>query len=148
MALLFAEGTWEATSLAVVVVMVIAGYVVTYFLSQRALKQAIAELRREFDQRLIAAQAKAVPAPAAVVAPPVTASAIAQPVAAKPVEAPREEVTPETLLILAAAVTAFLGKKVRSRSAKMLYAHESFNAWSQQGRVVVQASHNLAQRGY
>ena len=148
MALLFAEGTWEATSLAVVVVMVIAGYVVTYFLSQRALKQAIAELRREFDQRLIAAQAKAVPAPAAVVAPPVTASAIAQPVAAKPVEAPREEVTPETLLILAAAVTAFLGKKVRIRSAKMLYAHESFNAWSQQGRVVVQASHNLAQRGY
>jgi len=50
-------------------------------------------------------------------------------------------------LILAAAVTAFLGKKVRIRSAKMLYAHESFNAWSQQGRVVVQASHNLAQ-GY
>ena len=148
MALLFAEGTWEATSLAVVVGAVIAGYVVTYFLSQRALKQAIAELRREFDQRLIAAAAKPMATPVAAVAPPVAPPVVAQPVAAKLVKAPREEVTPETLLILAAAVTAFLGKKVRIRSAKMLYAHESFNAWSQQGRVVVQASHNLAQRGY
>src|SRR3954464_8540497 len=109
MALLFAEGTLDATSLAVIVGVAIVGYGVTYFLSQRALKQTIAELRREFEQRLASAVAKPVAAPVAVVAPPVAPAVVAQPVAAvKPVEAAREEVTPETLLILAAAVTAFL----------------------------------------
>ncbi|MGA2889426.1 MAG: hypothetical protein ABSE51_15365 [Terracidiphilus sp.] len=58
------------------------------------------------------------------------------------------EVTPEILVVLVAAVTAFLGKKVRIRSAKMLQPpHEVANPWSQQGRVFVQASHNLRLRG-
>ena len=47
----------------------------------------------------------------------------------------------------AAAVTAFLGKKVRIRSAKTLQSpYEIVNPWSQQGRVFVQASHNLRSR--
>jgi hypothetical protein len=49
-------------------------------------------------------------------------------------------------LVIAAAVTAYMGKKVRIRSAKIVYSQESFNPWSQQGRVFVQASHNLTQR--
>ena len=49
---------------------------------------------------------------------------------------------------IAAAVTAYLGKKVRIRSAKMLQSpYEIVNPWSQQGRVFVQASHNLRPRG-
>ena len=57
------------------------------------------------------------------------------------------EVTPEMLAVIAAAVTAFLGKKVRIRSAKMLQSpYEVVNPWSQQGRVFVQASHNLRSR--
>ena len=57
------------------------------------------------------------------------------------------QVTAETLAILAAAVTAYLGKKVRIRSAKMLQSpYEVVNPWSQQGRVFVQASHNLRPR--
>lgn len=60
----------------------------------------------------------------------------------------REEITPEILVMIAAAVTAFLGKKVRIRSAKMLQSpYEVVNPWSQQGRVFVQASHNLRSRG-
>jgi methylmalonyl-CoA carboxyltransferase large subunit len=59
-----------------------------------------------------------------------------------------EEVTPEMLVVMAAAVTAFLGKRVRIRSAKMLQSpYEIVNPWSQQGRVFVQASHNLRSRG-
>ena len=59
-----------------------------------------------------------------------------------------EEVTPEMLVVMAAAVTAFLGKKVRLRSAKMLQSpYEIVNPWSQQGRVFVQASHNLRSPG-
>jgi methylmalonyl-CoA carboxyltransferase large subunit len=59
----------------------------------------------------------------------------------------RAEVTPEVLVMIAAAVTAFLGKKVRIRSAKVLQSpYEVVNPWSQQGRVSVQASHNFRSR--
>jgi hypothetical protein len=44
------------------------------------------------------------------------------------------------LAIIAVAVTAFLGKKVRIRSAHLL---PSGNTWGQAGRAIVQASHNL-----
>ncbi|MEI8394495.1 MAG: hypothetical protein WCF85_07155 [Rhodospirillaceae bacterium] len=56
-----------------------------------------------------------------------------------------EEVGPETLVILAAAVTAFLGKKVRIRSARqILTPHEGASPWAQHGRVFVQAaSHDM-----
>ena len=53
-------------------------------------------------------------------------------------------VSPDVLVIIAAAVSAFLGKKIRIRSAKMLQSpYEVVNPWSQQGRVSVQASHSL-----
>jgi hypothetical protein len=59
----------------------------------------------------------------------------------------KEEVTPEVLLVIAAAATAFMGKPVQVRSAKMLQSpYEVVNPWSQQGRVFVQASHNLFSR--
>lgn len=68
------------------------------------------------------------------VAPPVTTTGMEQ------------EVSPDTLLVIAAAVTAFLGKRVRVRSARLLHNPEVYSAWAQQGRVFVQASHNVAQR--
>ena len=58
------------------------------------------------------------------------------------------EVTPEILVVIAAAATKFLGKNVRIRSANILQTpYEIINPWSQQGRVFVQASHNLRSRG-
>lgn len=79
---------------------------------------------------------KAVPV-AAPVASPVTAPAIKE----------EEEITPELLVLMASAVTVFLGKTVRIRSAKRLQSpYEIVNPWSQQGRVFVQASHNLRSR--
>ena len=58
------------------------------------------------------------------------------------------EVTAEIMAVIAAAATAFLGKKVRILSAKLLQSPQEFvNAWSQQGRMFVQASHNLRSRG-
>jgi methylmalonyl-CoA carboxyltransferase large subunit len=58
------------------------------------------------------------------------------------------EVTPEMLVVITAAVTAFLGKKVRIRSAKMLQSScEVVNPWSQQGRMLVHASHHPRIRG-
>jgi hypothetical protein len=50
--------------------------------------------------------------------------------------------------MIAAAVTAFLGKKVRIRSAKMLQSpYEVVNPWSQQGRMLIHASHHPLIRG-
>jgi hypothetical protein len=57
------------------------------------------------------------------------------------------EVTPHTLSVIAAAVTEFLGKKVRIRSARMLQTHDEVDRWARHGRLVAQTSHNLTQRG-
>ncbi len=57
------------------------------------------------------------------------------------------EPKPETLAIIAAAATAFLGKAARIRSARLAPATvENVSPWSQQGRVIVQTSHNLRTR--
>jgi hypothetical protein len=58
-----------------------------------------------------------------------------------------QDVTPETLSMIAAAVTAFLGKKVRIRSAKLLHPSDEVARWARQGRVLVQSSHNLNRLG-
>jgi hypothetical protein len=56
------------------------------------------------------------------------------------VAAAEEEVPAETLALIAVAVTAYLGKKVKIRSARSL---QTVNPWAQAGRAIVQASHNL-----
>jgi hypothetical protein len=127
------------------------GYVAVYLLLQQSLERTVANLRGEWAEEISSLMITArlprneaiAPAPVATPQPAAIAAPSPAPVAVPP---RKEEITPETLLVIAAAVTAFLGKKVRVRSAKMLYSHESFNAWSQQGRAVVQASHNVAQR--
>ncbi len=50
-----------------------------------------------------------------------------------------EEVDEETLVILAAAVAAYLGKRAPIRHVRL----KSSTAWAQQGRVSIQASHGL-----
>ncbi len=56
-----------------------------------------------------------------------------------------ETLTPETLAMIAASITAFLGKKVRVRSARALQTPYAVERWARQGRLIVQASHNLGQ---
>jgi len=50
--------------------------------------------------------------------------------------AAEEEISAETLAIIAGAVTAYLGKKVRIRSARFV---PTATQWKQAGRVSVQA---------
>ena len=54
-------------------------------------------------------------------------------------------ITPETLAVIAASVAAFLGKKVRIRSARVLETPYAVERWARQGRLIVQTSHNLGQ---
>ena len=143
----------------VVVVVVAVGGALTYISLLRAFRRSVTELRLEterqlnaFSQALNSLQLQAVqrplavqPGAAPVAAPPAKVEATAP--AARAVLPLAEEISPEILVVMAAAVTAFLGKKVRIRSAQMLQSpYEIVNPWSQQGRVIVQASHNLRPR--
>ena len=65
------------------------------------------------------------PAPAAVTAPPAAAP---------------EGLSEELLVVISAAVAAFLGKKAPIRQVRLLGSA----AWAQQGRVSIQASHSLS----
>ena len=64
-------------------------------------------------------------------------------------QAKHAQTKPEIVAALTAAATAFLGKKARVRSAKLLpnTQQDSAGAWAQQGRMIVQTSHNPRQRG-
>lgn len=56
----------------------------------------------------------------------------------------REAVTPEEIAIIAAAVTAFLGKPVRVKSARRVRPPVAAQSpWGLQGRIFIQASHAL-----
>jgi dsDNA-specific endonuclease/ATPase MutS2 len=46
----------------------------------------------------------------------------------------------ETLAVIAVAVTAYLGKKVKIRAARFV---PTASPWAQTGRAIVQASHHL-----
>jgi methylmalonyl-CoA carboxyltransferase large subunit len=50
-----------------------------------------------------------------------------------------EELSEEILLVLSAAIAAYLGKKAPIRSIRLLRR----DAWAQQGRTTIQASHAL-----
>jgi len=72
------------------------------------------------------------PAPAAVASP--------RPVAGAAPAAPKEEpVSEEIMLVIAAAVAAYLGERAHIRVVRLAPSH----AWAQQGRVSIQASHHL-----
>ncbi len=121
--------------------------------------QTVSERQLATERQLgeLAGALKALEARVAALSQPPALQPVAAPVAgvkaataaAKEAARPEKgEVTPEMLVVIAAAVTAFLGKKVRIRSAKMLQSpYEVVNPWTQQGRVFIQASHNLRLRG-
>jgi len=89
------------------------------------LESQIAELTRRLAQ-LEAHSAPPPPAPAAA------------PQAAEVVPAPAG-ITEEELLAISAAIAAFLGVRAHIKQIRLV----STNAWAQQGRVSIQASHSL-----
>ncbi|MBF0562562.1 MAG: hypothetical protein HQL37_11185 [Alphaproteobacteria bacterium] len=55
-----------------------------------------------------------------------------------------QEVSPDELVMIAAAVTAYLGVKVRIRSAKVVQSSFApINPWAQHGRALIHAMHDL-----
>jgi methylmalonyl-CoA carboxyltransferase large subunit len=83
----------------------------------------------ELNRRLAELEARSAPPKPAVV--PQAAPAPVAPVA--------EGITDEELLAISAAIAAFLGVRAHIRQIRLV----STNAWAQQGRVSIQASHRL-----
>jgi hypothetical protein len=141
--------------LAAVTVLVAAGWAVAYAVFRRTLRRTLAERQPETERRLgaLAAaveslQAKVAELSSARELQPIVATEFdLEAAAATAEESARpddEDLNSEIMAVIAASATAFLGKKVRILSAKLLQSpDEGVNAWSQQGRVFVQASHNL-----
>jgi methylmalonyl-CoA carboxyltransferase large subunit len=51
-----------------------------------------------------------------------------------------EEITPELLMVMSAAIAAYLGRNVRIRKARFVsMSLKHINAWGQSSRVVVQS---------
>ncbi len=99
------------------------------------LEERIARLEAARDAgvtNLVAAAAPPPPVPA--VAPARSAEAPAGP------PEPHEEITQETMAVIAAAVAAFLGERAHVRQVRLVASE----AWAQQGRVSVMASHRWA----
>lgn len=97
--------------------------------------QALATLRREMQAEIDGLKAAVAVLEARQAAP-------------APAPVPAEAISPDLLVIMAAAVTSFLGRKVRIRSAKLVHAHhEGGSPWAQHGRVFVQAASHHLRRG-
>ena len=140
------------TDLAVATVVAGAGCAVIYAGLTRVVRRAVAERQRDTDEQLsaLAITVKALQGRVAELGRLQEARAQEGEVAAISAEAERkqEAVKPEIVVALTAAATAFMGKKVRVRSAQLLPAVEkSAGSWAQQGRVIVHTSHNLRSRG-
>ena len=98
---------------------------------------AIDDLRNQLaslSERL--AKLEHAPPPAAPVA--ATAPLAAVPSAPEPA-APEPDLTEEELLAISGALAAYLGCRVHIRQIRLISSHN----WSQQGRVFIQASHQL-----
>ena len=93
--------------------------------------QAQLAVLSERVEQLEAAAAK----PAAAESTPVAAAAQELP----PPEPAKPAITDEEMIAISAALAAYLGVRVRIKQIRLL----SSQAWAQQGRVSIQASHNL-----
>lgn len=142
-------------------------FLIAHLSLQRRLKQANADARQQLELRLggltsaiaelevrVAELTRTSETPAAAAgrtplpdAPVASEAAAANGAVSEDAAKSDAEIPVEILIVIGAAVTSFLGKKVRIRSAKMLQSpYEIVNPWAQQGRVIVQASHNLQVR--
>jgi uncharacterized protein len=140
------------TDWAVITVIAGAGCVAIYAGLERAMRRAVRDRQRDMERQLnaMATTVKALQTRVAelsrlqvgrVQESEVAAISAVAENAGEPQSAP---VKPEIVAALTAAATTFLGKKARVRSAQLLpNAQENAGAWAQQGRMIVQTSHNM-----
>jgi len=57
-----------------------------------------------------------------------------------------ELIAPETLMIMSAAIAAYLGKNIRIRKARFI-TESGPSSWSLQGRMTIQSARNVQNQG-
>lgn len=127
---------WQAIEVAMVAGLAGAGCVTLIAVLRRA-----AERQRAVDGHLkaLAATVETLQARVVELSRRMPATRDAEPISA----AAQEEPEPKTLAVLTAAATAFLGRAAQIRSVRRSPAAAGdVSPWSQQGRVIVQTSHN------
>jgi hypothetical protein len=127
-----------------------------YAAMARAMRRAVADKQRETERQL-SAMATTVKALQARVAElgglnPIPAQLVESATTSNATEIASgqksKSLQPETVAVLTAAATTFLGRKAQIRAAQAAPAeHSSAGAWAQQGRAFVQTSHNPRSRG-
>jgi Na+-transporting methylmalonyl-CoA/oxaloacetate decarboxylase gamma subunit len=139
--------------LVLLLLVVAAGASISYFAVRRSMRAELNELKTALYRHIQStSEQPAVAQPAKAAEPKPAAKEVPQPVVAKPaapaVQPAGDEVPPEILAVIAAAVAHFCGVEARIRSAR-LAPTAGTSAWAQWGRASVQASHNLpAQRAH
>lgn len=121
---------------------ILAGWVAGAAMARRLVRDEVGRLEALIESKNGKAAPVGAPVPIAVPAPAAPLAVQPAPVLPSPEPQKVEEVTPEIIMVLTAAAAAFLGKRARIRGARLVRAAPS-SAWAQQGRVFVQASHNL-----
>jgi methylmalonyl-CoA carboxyltransferase 12S subunit len=94
----------------------------------------------ELEERVARLEAARDAAVSRLVAPVIARPAAPAVPAPAPPPAPRVEVTEEILVVISASVAAFLGERAHVRQVRLVASE----AWAQQGRVSVMASHRWA----
>jgi methylmalonyl-CoA carboxyltransferase large subunit len=99
--------------------------------------EAIRQELTRLGERVAALEAAVAVVPRATLAPPTPAIAPEPEVEPEPQP---EGLGEELILVIAAAIAAFLGKRPRIRQIRLLGSP----AWAEHGRVTIQASHALS----
>lgn len=112
------------------------------------LEQEIAEIKTLLKEQAVKSEpvpARAVAAAAAAAVTPPPAPVPQPAMKVTPVAKEEADISPEIMAVISAAVTHFLGLRARIRHAHLVRPTGT-NPWGQQGRVFIQASHNLVHR--
>jgi hypothetical protein len=124
--------------LAFVFAFVAAGFAIAGLVLLRKFGQAVAENRRQIaslTELVWALEASLAELNSAPAAP-----------ALGPAPPEKDSIPSEIQAVIAAAAVTLFGHKVRLSSARLLSPQAGVSRWSQQGRVIVQTSHNLRPR--
>lgn len=153
--------------IALIVAIVVAGCGASYFLLLGRLRRVLADNQREMEHRLTALTeairgrtllppenatdaltTAEIESEVAFVPPPAPHDENAK-VSNEhaPATEPEEEIAPEIRVAIAAAAIAALGNHARVHSARRVPSSDVVSPWTQQGRVIVQSSHNLRHPG-
>jgi hypothetical protein len=137
----------------VLLAVVLSGCAVTYLILQRLIRRSVSDGQAQIHEKLLAltgalhsleVRMTALRESAVEDAPASETEALQPDLTTETrIEPNSEQIAPEILATITAATAAFLGQNAHVRSVKPLSAQQAVSPWSQQGRVFVQASHNL-----